>query len=224
MAEATPAAPVAPNQRRRAARSCRSMEIVELFPRQGQWTEADYLALPETNRIIELSEGRVVIPDMPTDSHQYAVGELFAAIRSFVRELSLGQVRVAPLRVRLWPGKFREPDVVFMHRDPAGRIGEEYWGVPDLIVEVISPRTPQSSGTEHVDRGEKFFEYARAGVQEYWLVNPTSCTIEVYVLRDGVYHLLSRWGKGEVARSKVLDGFEVPVEAVVPGGESGDRW
>jgi len=126
---------------------------------------------------------------------------------------------VAPLRVRLWPGKFREPDIVFIHRDHADRIGEEYWGVPNLIVEVISPRTPKSSDTEHVDRGEKFFEYARGGVQEYWLVNPTSCTIEVYVLLDGVYHLLSRWGNGEVARSKVLNGLEVPVEAVIPGGE-----
>jgi len=156
---------------------------------------------------------------MLTDSHQYAVGELFAVIRSFVREQNLGQVRVAPLRVRLWPGKFREPDVVFMHRDHADRLGEDYWGVPQLIVEVISPRTPQSSGTERVDRGEKFFEYARAGVQEYWLVNPTSCTIEVNVLKDGVYHQISRWGNGEVARSNVLDGFEVPVEAVIQGGE-----
>jgi Uma2 family endonuclease len=99
------------------------------------------------------------------------------------------------------------------------RIGEEYWDVPDLLVEVISPRTPQSSGTEHVDREEKFVEYARAGVQEYWLIDPIACTIEVYVLRDGIYHLLNRWGDGEVARSQVLKGFEVPVEVVIQGGE-----
>jgi len=99
----------------------------------------------------------------------------------------------------------------------ADRIGEEYWGVPDIVVEVISPRTPKSSGTEHTDRGEKFVEYAKAGVQEYWLIHPTDCTIEIYVLRDGVYHLLDRWSEGKVARSKVLDGLEVPVETVVQG-------
>ena len=219
MAQATAVAPVAPARRKRTARSRRSTEILELFPRQGQWTEADYLALPETNRIIELSEGKVVIPDMPTTSHQRVVGKLFRLMSDYVEAQDLGEVCVTPLRVRLWPGKFREPDIIFMHRDHADRIGEEYWGVPDLVVEVISPRRPQSSGTEYVDRVEKFVEYAQAGVQEYWLIHPTACTIEVNVLRDGVYHLLERWGEGEVARSQVLDGFEVPVEAVVQGGE-----
>jgi Uma2 family endonuclease len=134
----------------------------------------------------------------------------------------LGEVCVALLRVRLWPGKFREPDIVFMHRDHADRIGEDYWGIPDLVVEVISPRTSLSSGTEQVDREEKFVEYARAGVHEYWLISPTTCTIEVYVLRDGVYHLLDRWGKGEVARSGILAGFEVPVETVIQESEEYD--
>ena len=206
--------PTAPAQRQRVARSRRSTEILDLFPRQGQWTEGDYLVLPETNRILELSEGRVVMPDMPTTSHQRAVVKLLRLMSDHVEAKDLGEVCVAPLRVRLWPGKFREPDVVFMHRDHADRIGEEYWGVPDLVVEVISPRTPQSSGTEHVDRGEKYVEYAQAGVVEYWLIHPTACTIEVYFLRDGVYHLLDRWGVGEVAFSQVIDGFEVPVETV----------
>ena len=219
MAEATSVVSVAPTQRRRTARSRRSTEIVDLFPRQGHWTEADYMALPETNRIIELSEGRVVIPDMPTTSHQRVVGKLFRLMSDYTEAQNLGEVCVAPLRVRLWPGKFREPDIVFIHRDHDDRIEEDYWGVPNLIVEVISPRTQKSSGTEHIDRVEKFFEYAKAGVQEYWLVNPTAGTIEIYVLLDGAYHLLSRWSNGEVARSKVLDGFEVPVEAVIPGSE-----
>ncbi len=193
----------------------RALQLLELFPPQGQWTEEDYFTLPATNRIVELSEGKLVIPEMPTDSHQYAVGELFVVFRSFVRERNLGQVRVAPLAVRLWPDKIREPDIVFMHRDHADRIREDYWGVPDLVVEVISPRTPQSSGTESVDRGKKFREYAQAGVAEYWLVHPAERTIEVYVLRGEVYHLLGRWGVGETARSEVLAGLEVPVEEVI---------
>lgn len=215
MPQATPVEIVGSAQRQRGPRLRRSTEVVDLFPRQGQWTEADYLALPETNRIIELSEGRVVIPDMPTTSHQRTVGKLFRLMSDHAETRGIGEVCVAPIRVRLWPGKFREPDIVFMHHDHIDRIGEDYRSVPDLIVEVISPRTPQSSGTEQVDRGEKFGEYARAGVQEYWLVHPTVCTIEVYVLRDGVYHLLDHWGKGETARSYVLAGFEVPVETVI---------
>jgi Uma2 family endonuclease len=190
-------------------------QVALLYPYQGEWSEADYLALPETNRIVELSEGRLVVPEMPTDPHQYAVGELFAAIHSFVRGRAVGYVRVAPLPVRLWPGKFREPDIVFLSREHGDRRGEQFWGVPDLVVEVISPRTEHSSGTERADRREKFEEYARAGVSECWLVDPRGCTIEVYVLREEVYHLLGKWGLGEVACSEVLKGFEVPVAAVL---------
>lgn len=221
MSQATAVAPRSSigAQRQRTARSRRSTEIVDLFPRQGEWTEEDYLALPETNRIVELSKGRVVIPDLPTTSHQRAVVKLLRLMSDYVEAQDLGEVCFVPLKVRLWPGQFREPDILFMQRNHADRIGEEYWGVPDLVVEVISPRTPKSSGTEYVDRMEKFIEYAQAEVQEYWLVHPTTPTIEVYVLRDSVYHLLDRWEAGEVARSQVLEGFEVPVDAVIQGNK-----
>jgi Uma2 family endonuclease len=190
-------------------------QVALLYPYQGEWTEADFLALPETNRIVELSEGRLVVPEMPTDPHQFAVGELFAAMRAFVRERGLGYLRVAPLPVRLWPGKFREPDIVFLGRQHGDRRGEQFWGVPDLVAEVISPRTEHSSGTERTDRREKYDEYALAGILEYWLVDPNGGTIEVYVLRDGVYHLLGKWGLEDTARSEVLDGFQVLVAAVL---------
>lgn len=219
MAQATVVTPVAPARKKRVVHLRRSTELLDLFPRQGQWTESEYLTLPETNRIVELSEGRVVMHDMPTTSHQRTVGKLFRLMSDHAESRGLGEVCVAPLRVRLWPDKIREPDIVFIHRNHADRIGEDYWGVPDFVVEVISPLTSQSSGTEQVDRGEKFIEYASAGVQEYWLVHPTARTVEVYVLQGRVYHLLNRWGKGEVARSQVLEGFEVAVEIVIQGSE-----
>ena len=99
--------------------------VALLYPCQGEWTEADYLALPETNRIVELSEGKLVVPEMPTDPHQFAVGELFAALRAFVRDHALGHVRVAPLPVRLWPGKFREPDIVFLRGCMGSDMGDK---------------------------------------------------------------------------------------------------
>ena len=44
--------------------------IAELWPPQGEWTEPDYFALPDTNRIIELSEGELIMPPHPTETHQ----------------------------------------------------------------------------------------------------------------------------------------------------------
>lgn len=44
--------------------------VAELFPSQGQWTEEDYFSLPDTNRYLELSEGRLIMPPHPTYGHQ----------------------------------------------------------------------------------------------------------------------------------------------------------
>jgi hypothetical protein len=79
--------------------------VTELFPPQGQWTEADYFSLPEINRYLELSDGRLIMPPHPTRSHQAALEALYVRLRAFVTERDLGEVHVAPLPVRLWPGR-----------------------------------------------------------------------------------------------------------------------
>ena len=183
--------------------------VAELFPPQGEWAEEDYFALPDTNRYVELSEGTLIMPPHPTLAHQEALKRLFLRLNAFVEERGLGIVQIAPLPVRLWPGKIREPDLFFIAKEHAERIGEQVCGVPDLVVEVTSPSTART------DRMEKFQEYARAGVPEYWIVDPDARTIEVYVLREAAYILRGKWGLGEVASSELLSGFEVMVDEVV---------
>lgn len=73
-------------------------EVAWLFPHQGEWTEEDYFRLPDTNHFVELSEGRLVIPEMPTYSHQNAVAELFIAIRMFVVDLEECAIEVYVLK------------------------------------------------------------------------------------------------------------------------------
>lgn len=183
-------------------------EIAQLWPPQQEWTEADYFSLPDTNRFVELSEGVLIMPPHPTETHQRVVGALYRHFYAFVEAHSLGVVRFAPLPVRLWLGKIREPDILFVSHAHADRIGEQFYGPPDLVVEVISPNT------RRVDRGEKFVEYARAGISEYWLVDPEAQTVEVFVLQDGAYILLVKAGLDEKAHSQLLDGLEVAVDEV----------
>lgn len=183
-------------------------QIAELWPPQGEWTEADYFALPDTNRFVELSEGELIMPPHPTETHQRVLDTLYATMRAFVLEHDLGVIRFAPLPVRLWPGTIREPDILFVSQAHTDRIGEQAYGPPDLVVEVIS------TSTRRTDRGEKFLEYARAGISEYWLVDPEAQTIEVFVLQDGAYTFLVKAGPGETARSQLLGGLEVTVDDV----------
>jgi Uma2 family endonuclease len=186
-----------------------AVELAQLWSPQGQWTEDEYLALPDTNRLLELSEGELVMPPHPTHTHQRAVIKLATALHAFVEKHQLGTLQVAPLPVRLWPGKIREPDLLFVAQEHSERIGEQFYGPPDLVVEVLSP------GTWRTDRREKMVEYAQAGISEYWLVDPDACTVEVYSLRQGAYALLGQWRAGEKIRSDVLVALQLDVGDII---------
>jgi len=149
-----------------------SAAILELFPAPGEWTEEEYLELSDRGRLVELSDGNVEVLPLPTELHQLILMRLSAILFMFATDNKLGDVRVAPLPVRLRPGKFREPDLIFMSTDHKDRIGN-YWGVPDLAVEILS-----ESNTFH-DRKIKRAEYEQAGVQEYWIIDPEAHTVEV---------------------------------------------
>jgi Uma2 family endonuclease len=171
------------------------------------WSVADYLAL-ETNRLIEFSHGQLEVLPMPRMSHQQIVLLLVQALLRFVSAQDLGTVLFAPLRVQLWPGKFREPDIVFMRREHAGRMGEVFWEGADLVVEVVSPD----------DRGRdletKRNEYAQAAIPEYWIVDPETQRITVLTLAGAVYAVHGEFGPGAQATSVLLPGFAVDVAAV----------
>src|SRR5438270_6282604 len=81
-------------------------EIAHLFPAQGAWSEEEYLGL-SGNRLVEFSNGFLEVLPMPTTSHQRLVAILYSLLLSHVSPSELGQVLFAPLRMRLWPGKFR---------------------------------------------------------------------------------------------------------------------
>lgn len=202
----TPAA-----EREHTTRPRLAVEVAELFPPQGQWKEEHYFALPDTNRIVELSKGVLIMPPHPTQSHQTALQEFYVRLREFVQKRDLGKVYVSALPVRLWPGQIREPDVLFISKEHSYRISEQFVGPPDLVAEVISP------STRRTDRAEKLYEYEAAGIPEYWILDHDAKTVEVYVLRAGAYELLGKWGLGETARSELLEGFQAAVAELFPG-------
>jgi Uma2 family endonuclease len=165
--------------------------------------------LPETNRIIELSEGRLIITPSPTTQHQRIVLKLSYLLVDYVSSYNLGEIIIAPLDVRLWEGNIRQPDIIFMSNEHLDRITEQLWGVPDLVIEILSESTAK------VDKEDKYLEYQRAGVLEYWIVNPFKQSIEVFTLENETYTQFGISGIGDIAKSKLLDGFEVSVNDVM---------
>jgi Uma2 family endonuclease len=128
----------------------------------------------------------------------------------FAEAGNLGAGYVSPMSVRLWEGKIREPDVFFVRREHADRIGESVIGPPDWVAEVIS------KSTRKTDEVDKLAEYAQAGIPEYWMLDYKKRSIRVYLLPEGerVYTLAATYTAGQVARSATIDGFEVAVDGL----------
>ncbi len=140
------------------------------WPPQGQWTWDDYLRLPDDGQRYEIIEGVLYVTASPTFDHQFSAFELAAELRGFVKAHRLGLVLVAPFDVRL-PGVAEpvEPDIMFFSSGNEPQAGDKnFRGVPDLLVEVLSPTT------RHVDQGVKLKAYEKAGVPEVAVLFPPS--------------------------------------------------
>lgn len=188
-------------------------EVARFFPRQGQWTKAEYLAL-NTNNLVELSNGCLELLPMPTHFHQLILLFLYRALDAFTQKCAPGIVMVASLPVELWPGKIREPDVLYMKAEHAHRI-QDYWQGADLAMEVVNP-----SNADH-DYHTKRQEYAQAGIPEYWIVAAVRRHILVLTLDGAAYRVHGDFGPGTIATSVLLPGFTVAVDdvlALVPAG------
>jgi len=183
-------------------------EIAFLFPPQGEWTEEEYLAL-NTSRLIELSDGCLEVLPMPTPLHQLIVRFLFRLLDAFVLSQGLGEVFFAPLPVRLWSGKYREPDIIYVRPERIRSLRKQLDGA-DLAMEVVS------EGAENRERDleTKRREYAKAGIGEYWIVDLQERRITVLALDGRVYRVHGQFGPGTQATSVLLPGFAVAVDNV----------
>ena len=179
-------------------------EIAHLFPAQGHWSEEEYLAF-DTNHLIEFSHGQLEVLPIPTFSHQRPVAFLYGALLGSAAGSGLGAAMFAPLHIQLWPGKFREPDIVYMAREHAHRLGERFWLGADLVMEVVSPDDPQR------DLVTKRLEYAQAGILEYWIIDPTRRSVTVLTLDEENYAIHGEFDEDAEATSALLSGFTVSV-------------
>jgi Uma2 family endonuclease len=137
-------------------------------------TFAEYAAPPETNQIVELIDGEIVV-NPPRDKHQKALWEIVTTVSPLMKN---GTARFAPTGLHFDDGNSFEPDLFWVSpdNDQCLLVDEgRYWhGAPDLVIEILSPLTASN------DRGNKFDTYEKYGVREYWLVDPDANFTEVY--------------------------------------------
>lgn len=144
------------------------------------YTVDDILALPEGERA-ELIDGQWYDMASPSPVHQEIVSILTRELGNYIQKKG-GKCKVYPAPFAVFINKDRknyvEPDVSVVC-DPKKISDRGCEGAPDLVVEVASP------STEGRDYMVKLLKYRSSGVREYWIVNPMTKTVTVYIFENG---------------------------------------
>ncbi|MFM8478714.1 MAG: Uma2 family endonuclease [Planctomycetaceae bacterium] len=157
------------------------MSIAEKVVKQS-WDYEAYAALPADGKRHEIIDGDHFVNPAPNLHHQKISAYLQFQLFSQIELPGMGFVRYAPVDLQLSEHDIVQPDLVVVtqkrqHIMTPSRLR----GVPDLVVEILSPSNP-----DH-DLKTKRGLYEQAGVPEYWIVYPDEQQVLQLVLENGRY-------------------------------------
>ena len=147
----------------------------------------------------------------PSSTHQRIIGALFNQLYNY-QDGKVCEVFVAPFDVRLnadtEDDTVVQPDITVIC-DP-NKIDERGCkGVPDMIIEILSPSTTQR---DHV---VKFNRYLKAGVREYWIVSPEDRSVYINLLNNGNY-VIQAYDETANIPVHILEHFQINLARVFP--------
>ncbi len=156
-------------------------------PPQGQWTFADWEALPDDGNRYEVIDGALYMTTAPHSFHQWVVRRLERYIGIPAEDQQLAFAFSAPIGLLMLGCDPVQPDyvVVLASRRKLFQ-GGRIIGVPDLIVEVLS------ASNAAYDLDVKLRAYAHAGVPEYVVVDPRTRTLAYHRLESPGHYLPAR--------------------------------
>ena len=172
-------------------------------------TARDYRQLPEGPPYYQLIEGDLYMAPSPDRFHQDILGNLHFILRSHLEKCPLGSIHLAPSDVQLTDLNIYQPDLYYVSRSRRAILtAQGARGAPDLIVEILSPKTAK------LDRGVKREIYARSGVKEMWIVDPAVKKIFVYLFSTGIDTPAGTYGAKQKFESPVFPGLKIDLSRV----------
>lgn len=177
-------------------------------------TYDDFLLFPEDGMRHELIDGEHYVTASPNTSHQRISGRLHLAIGGWLQSHPVGQVFYAPFDVVFSQFDVVEPDLLYVSNARAQEVltTAHVRGTPEIVIEIGSPSTRKR------DETIKRRLYERAGVTEYWVVDPELDVVRVY-RRDGGAETFGRASElsaeaGDVLTTLLLPGLEIPLAQI----------
>jgi len=175
-------------------------------------TYDDFVLFPDDGQRHELIDGEHYVTPSPNIRHQQLLGRLHLLIGVWLQTHPIGEMFLSPLDVVFSDVDVVEPDLLFISRHRASDIitPKHVRGAPDLVVEIGSPSTRKR------DETIKRRLYERAGVVEYWVVDPDLDVIRVYRRTDAGFDRPVELATepGDTLSTPLLPGLEVPLTRV----------
>lgn len=171
--------------------------------------------------IYEVLDGQVINkPSSYSALHQQTSGYLMVAFGMFLRGKSTNAYPHIDVYLfdsaDTWVDEhvcnWLFPDLVVVSSS-ANKYKGKIVGAPDLVVEILSPPSAK------IDRTIKRLAYERAGVKEYWTVDPSNQTVDVYLLENRAYKMPTIYSREDSIDVHVIDGLTIPLTDIFPEEE-----
>jgi Uma2 family endonuclease len=176
--------------------------------KKKKYTADDYMMLEE-GAPFQLINNDLVMSPSPLAIHQKILYELSETIVLYhIEHGRKGQWMYSAMDVKFDEGNVLQPDVLYILEERKNIINDRVEGAPDLIIEILSP------SNAYYDLRQKKNIYEKYGVKEYIIVDPIEQSVELYVLKDGVYYIHQKAQDGEQLASLLLPGFNIDLSRI----------
>lgn len=172
-------------------------------------TVEHYRNLPETGPRYQLIDGDLYMAPAPNRFHQDISRNLEFILLRYLAEHPIGVLYHAPFDVYLTETDVFQPDIaVFLDANLNLLIDEGAAGPPDLVVEILSPKT------RRLDLENKKRTYARLGVQELWIIDPEPRLLHRFVFEHDRENAVETLGADGRVTTPILPGLQVDLGEV----------
>ena len=175
-------------------------------------TYDDFVQFPDDGKRHELIDGEHYVTPSPNRKHQKISGNIHLLIGNWLEEHPIGQVYYAPFDVVFSRFDVVEPDLLYMSNERAAAVltAANVQGTPELVIEI------GSHGTRKRDETIKRRLYERAGVSEYWVVDPELDVVRVYRRNGNSFDRPVELSAeaGDVLATPLLTGLNLPLSRI----------